>query len=283
VDGEVTFIKGGKVVILPLDRLCEADQNTIRGLQAGIAPSADEPPADRPPVPAPAESIKPASDPAADSQPPPLARRRLPTIANRVWTFADGQQTTAKFVRVFRDSVVLLRGSRTAMYSYYALSPADQDYVKEILTARGEETLIPPPVTVVMDDPSQMPEAVAPPTAAAGNNENGEPGAAAAPSAAFDELRRREEEQRAQLAAELEAETAASKEAPAEVAAANETAPEESSGNRGSAPSAIGSEKLADWRPALIIGGVAIGVFGLVAVIIAVASASGRSQVRRYS
>lgn len=286
VDGEVTFIKDGKLVTLSLDRLCAADQKTIRDLQAGITPSAEEPAADEPLISSPAGGdALPAEE--NDAQALPSTKRRPPTIANRVWTLADGQQTTAKFVRVFREQVILLRGSRTAMYSYYVLSPADQDYVKEILTARGEEKLIPPPATVVINDPALPAEGEATAPAPEGNEESTESAVAATPSGTFDELRKRQEDRRAQLAADLETETAGKNDAPPADAVATETAAHETSTKRGAAQSAISAEKLAELRPVLIIGGVALGVFFLVTVIIAaaitIASASGRSRARRYS
>jgi len=287
VDGEVTFVKDGKLVALSLDRLCEADQKNIRDLQAGNTPTAEVLSADAPFASSAGDGSALDAAEKVEQEPPSLTKRRLPAIANRVWTLADGQQTTAKFVRVFREQVILLRGSRTAMYSYSALSPADQDYVKEILTARGEEKLIPPPATVVIDGPAPLAEGEAAPPAAAGNDENGEPDAAAAPSATFDELHKRQEDRRAQLAADLDAETSAENALSPADATATADVPQVTPSKRGSAQSAISAEKLAELRPVLIIGGVAIGVLGMVAVIIAaaitIASASGRSRVRRYS
>jgi hypothetical protein len=286
-DGEVTFIKDGKLLTLSLDQLCEADQQLVGDLQAGGGSPAAAPPVDDS-FGSPAGGGNALSAAREDGAPPlPGTKRRPPAIANRVWTLADGHQTTAKFVRIFRDSVVLLRGSRTVMYSYDALSPADQDYVKEVLTARGEESLIPPPATVVINDSAPPAEGESPLPASVATDENGEPEVAAAPSSTFDELHKRQEERRAQLAADLPAESSANQQTPPADAESSGSAGLASASNRGAAKSAISAEKLAELRPVLIIGGVVVGVIGMVAVIIAaaitIASASGRSRARRYS
>src|SRR5437660_12047990 len=45
VDGDATFLKGGKLVTMPLDRLCEKDQKLIRELEVSKKVEQDQPPA----------------------------------------------------------------------------------------------------------------------------------------------------------------------------------------------------------------------------------------------
>src|SRR4051812_5734478 len=45
IDGDATFLKDGKLVHMPLDRLAEKDQQLIRALEAGKKVEQDQPPA----------------------------------------------------------------------------------------------------------------------------------------------------------------------------------------------------------------------------------------------
>ena len=63
-------------------------------------------------------------------------------IAQRNWVDDQGNTTKAKFVRVFNDNVVLLRGGRALQVPFWKLSKNDQDYVEVILKEQGRE--IPP-------------------------------------------------------------------------------------------------------------------------------------------
>ncbi|MDX1945741.1 MAG: hypothetical protein SFU86_10125 [Pirellulaceae bacterium] len=229
LDGEVTLLRAGKLVTVKLASLSEKDQQVVRDLAAGKE-VADEPapapvnpfePAPKPPAPTepmPAQPAPPANpfEPAGSKPTEPVEPKPAPTpigknpvpIVNRVWTDAAGQQTTAKFVRIFGGNVVLSRAGKTISIPFYSLSPPDQEHVRELLTSRGQEALIPPPSPtshVPGSDPGPLagdpPVAPAPPppppvfTPPPVNN-------------AFEEMRRMQEEAR-QRAAEQAAQAQA--------------------------------------------------------------------------
>jgi len=135
IDGEVTFLKDGKLITFPLDKLSEKDQQIIRDLTMG-KPVPDE---DAGTASAGAAS---SSSPAAsgDSKKPATAKI---TIENRTWTDDRGNKTTAKFVRINGNDVVLNRSGRTLTVSFHSLSEEDQQYVRDVLTQQGKEDQIP--------------------------------------------------------------------------------------------------------------------------------------------
>jgi hypothetical protein len=142
LDGEVTFLKGGKIITMPLASLVERDQQIVRDLAAG-KPAPEET--------APAPSAEPASLEPADApanaagestSPKPLINKPLP-IENRTWTDVHGNQITGKYVRINGANVVLLRAGKSVSVAFYELSSEDQDYLRELLTSRGQEGLIP--------------------------------------------------------------------------------------------------------------------------------------------
>jgi hypothetical protein len=154
LDGEVTFLVGGKLQTVPLSRLSERDQQIVRDLAAGrevpddsLPASADDPftgpPAESKP---PAASGSPAAVGPAEAtpadRPPPLVSKPK-TAVNRVWTDNQGRKTTGKFVRVFNGDVVLLRAGGPISIPFYDLAEADQEYVKDLLKSWGQEELIP--------------------------------------------------------------------------------------------------------------------------------------------
>src|SRR6185369_16559221 len=111
---------------------------------------------------------------------------------------------TAKFVRVYDGNVVLSRMGRMTTVRFHTLTPEDQDYVKELLTSQGQESLIPPRVGMPPRNPAQAfpadaespPVEVAPvplpqPEFAARAAE-----ARKGPSAFFEEMRQRDEDRR---------------------------------------------------------------------------------------
>jgi hypothetical protein len=139
LDGEVTLLVDGKLLTLPLARLSERDQQTARDLAAGKEVP-DEP---QPASESDAGSAAEAPDkPAAEDRAPPLVKRP-PSPVTRVWTDAQGRKMTGKFVRVFGASVVISRAGGPITIPFFNLSEADQQYVKDFLTDRGEEELIP--------------------------------------------------------------------------------------------------------------------------------------------
>src|SRR5262245_34416137 len=119
VDGEVTLLANGKLVTIPLDQLSDRDRQLAQDLAAGKAAP------DERLLPAPAIQEQPPASPSTasdDKERLPKALQKPPTIANRVWTDVHGNQTTAKFVRVFGGNVVLSRGSRTVTVPFYDLT-----------------------------------------------------------------------------------------------------------------------------------------------------------------
>ncbi len=156
VDGDVAFLKDGKLITIPLERLSEADQKAIRELEANKVVPEEAKPAGATPA---------FVDPAArgEKQPAAAASAAGPKDAaaeNRVWTDAGSNKFMAKFVRVHEGNVVLLRGARTMTIAFDSLSTGDQAYVREVLTARGEQSLIPP---VAAESPHSQPGRADPP------------------------------------------------------------------------------------------------------------------------
>lgn len=150
LDGEVTFLRDGKIITLALDKLSARDQQIVRDLAEG-RPVPDDPAPKPAPAASPAEETSPFSDPPAETQPAeagpvkPLISKPIP-IENRTWTDIFGNQVTGKYVRIFGSNVVLLRGGKSVTVKFYELTSEDQLYVRELLTSRGQEGMIPPKV-----------------------------------------------------------------------------------------------------------------------------------------
>jgi hypothetical protein len=216
-----------------------------------------------------------------------------------VWSDVHGNQVTAKFVRVVGGNVVLGRGSRSVFVAFGDLSFADQEYVKEVLTSRGQEGLIP-----------RLPAAA--PATDAGQNQAA-PVPATAPSAPFDtspsvgrgqifdELQQRDQEQRQELAQQQEqqavdqpqagttpTDTTSSDAAPQ---AGDQTdlqhgnADAKAAAKEGGAP-LWSPETYAEVREMVIIGLVIVGVIGMVGFMVwvgmTIAQKSSVSHQRRY-
>jgi DNA-directed RNA polymerase subunit RPC12/RpoP len=150
IDGEVTFLKDGKLVTVPMERLSERDQQIVRDLAAG-KPVPDEPVSNQPNVPDPFGSPSPAPsarDPGAAGRattpaaPPARSDGRI-TIENRPWIYDNNKQTTARFVRVNGNDVVLNRAGKVLTIPFFSLSEADQDYVRQVLKQQDKEHLVP--------------------------------------------------------------------------------------------------------------------------------------------
>lgn len=152
LDGEVTFLVAGKLVTIALDRLSESDQQKVRDLAAGKeipddpvpVAAATAPDDNQPTAPAAAEAADKETEPAKPGSVPSLTRKPRTAPVQRVWTDNQGRQSTARFVRVFGSKVVLSRGNTTTTVDFFDLSAADQAYIRDLLTSRGEEELIPP-------------------------------------------------------------------------------------------------------------------------------------------
>jgi hypothetical protein len=155
IDGEVTFLKDGKIVTLPLDKLSDRDQQIVRDLAAG-KPLPEDPAPVSPALvtenSAPADSSPTDVQPAESTTARPLTSKPAPPIENRTWTDIHGNQVTGKYVRIFGSNVVLLRGGKSVTVKFYELSSEDQEYLREMLTSRGQEGLIPPKVDISSSD-----------------------------------------------------------------------------------------------------------------------------------
>src|SRR5206468_1859241 len=144
IDGDATFLKDGKLITIPLDRLTEKDQKLIRDIEAGKKIQPDQPPAGAtsrdngvPPDDSPAEN-------GGDRSRPNLTNQKV-VADNRDWRDTNGWQVTAKFVRYHEGNVILNRLGRVVSMPFDSLSPDDQRYVRKLLTAKGEAAQLPPP------------------------------------------------------------------------------------------------------------------------------------------
>lgn len=134
LDGDVTFRKDGKLVVIRLEKLSDKDQQVVKDLAAGKQPDDGASPASA----APAENQKPAGN-EGDSD----KRKKPVKIQTRTWTDRFGIKSSGKFVRVDGNDIVLSRGTRVLTVPFGNLSPDDQEYVRELLTSQGKEDLIP--------------------------------------------------------------------------------------------------------------------------------------------
>jgi hypothetical protein len=146
VDGEAVFLQDGKPITIPLDQLIEQDQKLIRELEkekkveetpaplGAPAPKTELPPRDAP---------QPNPDRADNKRPSLVAPRLVPEMRN--WHEITGKQHTAKFTRIHDGNVVLTRaGGRISTMPFASLSREDQQYIRSLLSARGEGHLCPP-------------------------------------------------------------------------------------------------------------------------------------------
>jgi hypothetical protein len=169
LDGDVTFLRGGKLLTVPLDKLSAADQQVVRDLAAGKPPPEEVPAtpkagdfgSDTPAIDSEATDKTPENTPASPgsaAQEKPLIRTPIP-IENRTWTDIHGNQTTARYVRIFGSNVVLSRGGRSVTVKFHELVESDQEYLRELLTSHGQESMIPPKVTDLnLDAPEETTE-----------------------------------------------------------------------------------------------------------------------------
>lgn len=144
VDGVVTFLKDGKLVTLAMDKLSEKDQQVVRDLALGKPiPDDDSPPGATPGSSSPPPPATSAADSTGKTEDTPATPRI--TIEVRTWTDNRGNKTTAKFVRINGNDVVLNRTGKILTVSFHSLSEEDQQYVRDLLTQQGKEELIPAP------------------------------------------------------------------------------------------------------------------------------------------
>jgi hypothetical protein len=140
VDGDVTFLKDGKLLTLSLDQLSEDDQRFIRNAEATKKVEETAPPAG---APRPVEISPIPLDTAASDAKSSLTKQKV-VIEERTWRDLRGKPQVGKFVRMHQGSVVISSGSRALRVPYYTLSQPDREYLRELLAARGESTQLPP-------------------------------------------------------------------------------------------------------------------------------------------
>jgi hypothetical protein len=145
LDGDVTFLKGGKLLVIKMEKLSEKDQQVVKDLSAGKEPEEDpftappEKPAEKPAESSGEKPAAPATTPAGKSNRP----TKPVVIQTRTWTDRFGNKSTGKFVRVDGNDVVINRGTRVITVVFGNLSDGDQEYVRNLLISQGKEDAIP--------------------------------------------------------------------------------------------------------------------------------------------
>jgi hypothetical protein len=309
VDGDATFLKDGKLITIPLEQLSDDDRKVIRELEA--AKAVDDRRRDDPAASNRRPGLQPVAPSRTDDRLLVPAKKKV-VVTDRVWTTTQGNQTTARFVRVLGQNVVLMRGTRTVTLPFDSLTSADQDYVREVLISRGEEALLPP----INGATQQPPDPAVPPAAPVPAADPPQANAGAAPqppdpddgttlgrgnSSFFDKLRERDQQTREQHAQHA-AETRPATDGVSQLAVTQPQAPESgiatppadapASGppaetRRGSRlHTTLDPQQAKDVWGATVIVVVVVGVIGTVGLIvfiaISIASASSSRQ-RRYS
>jgi hypothetical protein len=293
LDGEAIFLKDRQFLSVPLDDLSEADRKLVLAAAEGKseAKSADDEPSQAP---------RRGKDLDSDGKVESLVKPKT-AVVNRDWTDTSGNRTYGKFVRVYERNVVLLRGTRPATIPYDDLSPADQAYVNQVLTERGEQPLdtIATETTVTPADsataaPNFQPLAEQPEysdTPASGGNARG--------SQFFDELRERQEERRREQEEYAAQNPAPPMDTPADDSAAGgptviftepPIAPPDGPGHadpplgnrHASGGLRIDGKTVAEMRPVLIMAGVLLGLFALLGVIVFIATTIASSNTPRH-
>lgn len=143
VDGDVTFIKDGKLITFPLEQLSEADQKFIREAETGQKVEETARPAGAPSKDAGPGSLVPPLDSSQPGDAKASLTKQRTSAEERTWRDVRGKQTVGKFVRMHDGNVVLLRGGRVVSVPFNSLSKTDQEYLRDLLTARGEAAQLP--------------------------------------------------------------------------------------------------------------------------------------------
>lgn len=63
--------------------------------------------------------------------------------AAREWTDKHGHSTSADFVRIHEDDVILMRGKKVHRVPFAEFCPDDQEYIRTLLAKKGKEHLVP--------------------------------------------------------------------------------------------------------------------------------------------
>ena len=142
LDGEVTFIKDGKLIVIKLDKLSDKDQQVVKDLAAGKEPEEDP----FTPVPSATPSREKPADTSAEKpagKSEKSEKKKPIAIQSRTWTDRFGNKSTGKYVRVDGNDVVMTRGTKVVKLAFSNLSDADQEYVRNVLISQGKEDAIP--------------------------------------------------------------------------------------------------------------------------------------------
>ncbi len=304
LDGEAVFLKDRQLITVPLDDLSEVDRKLVlsaadRGLSNNDVPTKS----------ASSTSLKAPIDVDRDGDVAPLVKSKTPVV-NRDWTDTSGNRTQGKFVRVHEQHVIILRGARPVSLPFETLSPADQNYVNQVLTERGEQPLDVPESSAPQENAPRENTASSSPgteSAASGSASSSEPtstakesdqGEKASGSQFFDELRAREEARRREQEEYAAQNTTPPAETSAEAAASSDSANDsnESPLAPPDGPGLIDSplsnhspgdglrlegKTLAEMRPVLIMAGVLLGLFAVLGVIVFIATTIASSNTPR--
>jgi hypothetical protein len=177
VDGDVTFLKDGKLVTMPLDKLSDEDQKFIRDAELNKKVEETTPPAGAPRT-VDNSSLPTDSAPITDSK---SSLTKQKTVAEeRTWRDLRGKPQVGKFVRIHQGFVVISSGSRAIRMPFNNLSRPDREYIRELLAARGESGQLPPDRR---DDPAPAGPEHAPAEAAPSTEPPSEQGPVAPPQA----------------------------------------------------------------------------------------------------
>jgi hypothetical protein len=136
LDGDATFLKDGKLIVIRVEKLSEKDQQVIKDISAGKDPEQDR--SDSPA----AEGNTPPEKPEKGAERPAKSKKPI-AIQTRTWTDRFGVKSSGKFVRMDGNNVVLNRGTRVITVPFENLSDGDQEYVRELLISQGKESEIP--------------------------------------------------------------------------------------------------------------------------------------------
>jgi hypothetical protein len=139
---DVVFRRNGREVSVPISRLSGDDRDravefSLRGPTAGTRSRVDRG-SNTAGGRGAGESVE-RSSPNESSETGPVPNRR------RTWTDIRGQQAQARFIEMRDHLVVLKRAGRVGQFNvpFQDLTSADQQFLRELLTSRGEGHLIP--------------------------------------------------------------------------------------------------------------------------------------------
>jgi hypothetical protein len=145
LDGlKVILLMNGREFAVPLANLSDEDKQYVFQQQIGgkTAATPATSSAERTSEDASDDSESASESSSAESS---TSRSSAAVAKIRSWKDDQGKTIRAKFIRVYSGNVVLMQGRKTVQCPIANLSLEDQDYLRELLTARGEGDLMPSP------------------------------------------------------------------------------------------------------------------------------------------